>query len=104
MGIGRNVEVWIFGAFLVLGLVACLSGPAERAAPAPVANAAVEGEMAAVVSEHVSGLRVDQPVDEGILVAGDLMEFEHLVVARGQFKFGHDFLVQPQGCYGRWVD
>ena len=46
MGIGRNVEVWIFGAFLVLGLVACRSGPAERAAPAPVANAAVEGEMA----------------------------------------------------------
>jgi len=46
MGIARNVEVWIFGAFGVLGLVACLSGPAERAAPAPVANAAVEGELA----------------------------------------------------------
>jgi len=46
MGITRNVEVWIFGAFGVLGLVACLSGPAERAAPAPLANAAVEGEMA----------------------------------------------------------
>ena len=46
MGIGRNVEVWIVGAFLVLGLVACLSGPSERAAPAPMANAAVEGEMA----------------------------------------------------------
>jgi len=46
MGIGRNVEVWIFGAFLVLGLVACLGGPVERAAPAPLANATVEGEMA----------------------------------------------------------
>jgi len=48
MGIGRNVEVWIFGAFLVLGLVACLSGPAERAAPAPVAvmNVVAEGEIA----------------------------------------------------------
>ena len=49
MGIGRNVEVWIFGAFLVLGLVACLGGPAERAAPAPLANAAVEGELASPI-------------------------------------------------------
>jgi len=46
MEFARNVEVWIFGAFGVLGLVACLSGPAERAAPAPVRTAVAEGEMA----------------------------------------------------------
>lgn len=48
MDIARNAEVWIFGALIVLGAAACLSGPAERAAPAPVArtsaNAVAEGE------------------------------------------------------------
>lgn len=35
MHIARNVEGWIFGAFGGLVLAACLSGPSERAAPAP---------------------------------------------------------------------
>lgn len=54
MGFARNAEVWIFGALIVLGAAACLSGPAERAAPAPMArtlpaavgNAVAEGELA----------------------------------------------------------
>ena len=50
MGFARNAEVWIFGALIVLGAAACLSGPAERAAPPPVgrtvANAVAEGELA----------------------------------------------------------
>ncbi|MFC3456765.1 hypothetical protein [Massilia haematophila] len=54
MEFARNAEIWIFGAFIVLGAAACLSGPAERAAPAPtartlpdaVSNAVAEGELA----------------------------------------------------------
>lgn len=45
MGIVRNVEVWIFGAFGGLVLAACLSGPSERAAPAAV-GAVAETELA----------------------------------------------------------
>lgn len=50
MDIARNAEVWIFGALIVLGAAACLSGPSERAAPAPMArpgaDAVTEGELA----------------------------------------------------------
>jgi len=52
MEFARNAEIWIFGAFIILGAAACLSGPAERAAPAPVrhlpdavSNAVAEGEL-----------------------------------------------------------
>ena len=38
MNIARNVEVWIFGAFAGLVLVACLDRPAERAARAKPAS------------------------------------------------------------------
>ncbi|QNA88394.1 hypothetical protein G4G28_07595 [Massilia sp. Dwa41.01b] len=40
MGIARNVEVWIFGAFGALCLAACLSGPSQRAAPSAGAGMA----------------------------------------------------------------
>ena len=40
MEIARNVEVWIFGAFAGLVIVACLSGPSEPAAAAAKAVAA----------------------------------------------------------------
>ena len=63
MGIGRNVEVWIFGAFLVLGLVACLGGPAERAAPAPLANAAVEGAAPAPLANAAVEGEMALPID-----------------------------------------
>ena len=47
MGIARNVEVWIVGAFGALILAACLHGPRERAAPsartAPVETVAGSG-------------------------------------------------------------
>ena len=46
MGIVRNVEVWIFGAFGALVLAACLEGNAERAAPASTAGVAPEVELA----------------------------------------------------------
>lgn len=46
MGIARNVEVWIFGAFGVLVLAACLSGPSERATPAAVEARAARGAVA----------------------------------------------------------
>ena len=39
MEFARNVEVWIFGAFAGLVVVACLSGPSERSAPAASAVA-----------------------------------------------------------------
>ena len=41
MGIARNVEVWIIGAFGGLILAACLTGPQERtmARPVPAASA-----------------------------------------------------------------
>jgi hypothetical protein len=46
MGIARNVEVWIFGAFGGLVLAACLSGSSERAAPAAVEARAARGVAA----------------------------------------------------------
>lgn len=46
MGIARNVEVWIFGAFGGLVLAACLGGPSERARPAAPAGAVAGVELA----------------------------------------------------------
>jgi len=46
MEIGRNVEVWIFGAFAGLVLAACLSGPSQRAMPAAPASAVAETRLA----------------------------------------------------------
>jgi uncharacterized lipoprotein YbaY len=45
-GMARNVEVWIFGAFVGLVLAACLDQPAERAAPASQVSAVQEVELA----------------------------------------------------------
>ena len=45
MGVARNVEVWIFGAFGALVLAACLDGKAERAPPASTAGVAPEVEL-----------------------------------------------------------
>ena len=46
MGMTRNVEVWIFGAFGALVLAACLSGPSERRIPAAPASVVAETELA----------------------------------------------------------
>ncbi len=46
MGIARNVEVWIFGAFGALVLAACLQGKVERAQPASTAGVAPEVALA----------------------------------------------------------
>lgn len=62
MGFARNAKVWIFGALIVLGAAACLSGPAERAAPAPMArtvdNAVAEGELAQPVIDPMQPMYV----------------------------------------------
>ena len=46
MGIARNVEVWIVGAFAGLVLMACLDKPAARAVPAGPVGAVQEVELA----------------------------------------------------------
>ena len=46
MGIARNVEVWIFGAFGALVLAACLDGKADKAQPASAVSAVSEVELA----------------------------------------------------------
>lgn len=46
MGVARNVEVWIFGAFGGLILMACLDKPAERPVPASRVSAVAEVELA----------------------------------------------------------
>ena len=46
MGVARNVEVWIFGAFATLLLAACLDGKTERARPASAVSAVPEVELA----------------------------------------------------------
>jgi len=46
MRVARNVEVWIFGAFGGLILMACLDKPAERAKPASPVSAVAEVELA----------------------------------------------------------
>jgi len=46
MGVARNAEVWIFGAFAALLLVACLDGKTERARPASAVSAVPEVELA----------------------------------------------------------
>lgn len=46
MGVARNVEVWIFGAFGGLILMACLDKPAERPVPASRVGAVAEVELA----------------------------------------------------------
>ncbi|MFC5480611.1 hypothetical protein [Massilia suwonensis] len=47
MHLARNVEVWIFGAFAGLAVVACLDRPAERTArPASPVSVVRETELA----------------------------------------------------------
>ena len=46
MGVARNAEVWIFGGFAALLLVACLDGKTERARPASAVSAVPEVELA----------------------------------------------------------
>jgi hypothetical protein len=46
MGVARNVEIWIFGAFGGLVLMACLDKPAERPVPASRVGAVAEVELA----------------------------------------------------------
>ena len=46
MGVARNVEVWIFGAFATLLLAACLDGKTEPARPASAVSAVPEVELA----------------------------------------------------------
>jgi len=58
MGIARNVEVWIFGAFGALCAAACLSGPAERAAPATAVSVVPEGELLQPTAEEMQPMYV----------------------------------------------
>ena len=46
MGVARNAEVWIFGAFVTLLLAACLDGKTERARPASAVSVVSEVELA----------------------------------------------------------
>ncbi|KQQ86753.1 hypothetical protein [Massilia sp. Leaf139] len=46
MGIARNVEIWIFGAFGALVLAACLEGKQDKPQPASQAGVAPEVELA----------------------------------------------------------
>ena len=58
-----------------------MSFRAPRFAQCRLQGIAVEGEMATIVGECIAGPRVDQPVDEGIFIAGDRCAVEPRIAA-----------------------